>query len=760
MTNRIGQQLGNYRLVHLLGQGDFSEVYLGEHVYQRMQVAIKLLHTQLGGNEVESFRMEAQRLASLRHPQILSVLDCGLEGTMPFLVMGYVPTGNLRQRYAKGMRVQLPMVVTYVKQVAEALQYAIEQRLLHRDIKPENMLVGQRDEVLLSDFGIGAIFNNTIAMNMPMAVSSIPYMAPEQIQRHPSPASDQYSLGVVVYEWLSGELPFHGSVNEILNMHMMAPPPSLRAMVPGLSAEVEQVVMKALAKDPRGRFPSVQAFAMALEQVSQVATSSPVAARQGSRFPEAMNRPGSAGPSDEFMTRPGQPLSQTALATPANPFQLKEGAMPANQATMASNSMASSAQPAIAPPDTLSPQEPPKRGISRRTMVLGLAGLGIAGLALVGGAVEAVNLLSSSSPVAPPKPTFPFSWSGFGYDAAHTHFNPDEHVLSATNVSRLALAWSAPTKGAIFSSSPAAANGLIFVGSQDKKLYAFDATTGKVKWSAPTGNVIFSSPAIADGLIFISCNDKKLYAFDAASGQMRWSTSTGAAIFSSPVLVNSIVYAGSQDKKLYAFNATSGQILWSAPTGNAIYDSPAVANGVVYVGSHDKNLYAFDATTGKKLWSTATGDIIYSSPAVANGLVYVGSADHKLHAFNATTGKSSWSTSTGAPIYSSPAVANGVVYAGSYDKKLYAFDAMSGQVKWSSPTQAPIFSSPAVANGIVFAGSQDKKLYAFDATSGQVLWFVSPGNLINSSPAVANGYVYVGCDDGKLYAFRLNTTGA
>jgi outer membrane protein assembly factor BamB len=757
MTNRIGQQLGNYRLVHLLGQGDFSEVYLSEHVYQRKQVAIKLLYTQLGSNDVESFRMEAQRLSSLGHPHILSVLECGVEGTMPFLVMNYVPNRNLRQRHPKGTRLQLSNVVAYVKQVANALQYAHEQRLLHRDVKPENMLFGQHDEVLLSDFSITPIFNNTISTNIQVAVNTIPYMAPEQIQRYPSPASDQYSLGIVVYEWLCGELPFRGSINEILNMHIMASPPALRAMVPGLPAEVEQVVMTTLAKDPRGRFPSVQAFAMALEQVSQVATSSPVAARQASRFPEAMNRSSSAGSTGNLTTRSDGPMIPTALATPASPFS---GTMPANQATMSQNSMAGSVQPAVIPPDTVSPQQPPKRGISRRTMVLGLAGLGIAGLALVGAAAGGIALLSPSSPAAPPKPTFPFSWTGFGYDAAHTHFNPDEHVLSATNVSRLALAWSAPTRGAIFSSSPATANGLVFVGSQDKSLYAFDAATGKVRWSAPIGVVIFSSPATANGLIFISCNDKKLYAFEAASGQMLWSTSTGAPIFSSPVVVNGIVYVGSQDKKLYAFNATTDKILWSASTGNAIYDSPAVANGVVYVGSHDKKLYAFDATTGKKQWATSTGDLIYSSPAVANGLVYVGSADHKVHAFDATTGKISWSTSTGAAIYSSPAVANGVVYVGSYDKKLYAFDATSGQVRWSAPTGGPIFSSPAVANGVVYVGSQDKKLYAFDATSSQILWSISPGNLINSSPAVANGYLYVGCDDGKLYAFHVAETAA
>src|SRR5215467_2199388 len=504
MADRIGQQLGNYRLVHLLGQGSFAEVYLGEHVYLAKHAAIKLVHTQLGNSDIESFRIEAQRLSSLEHPHILSILDFGVEWAMPFLIMSYAPNGTLRQRHSKGTRLPLDAVSIYVKQVSEALQYAHEQRFLHRDVKPENMLLGRREEVLLSDFGITAIVRNTISMNMQMALSSIPYMAPEQIQGYASPASDQYSLGVVVYEWLCGELPFRGSMNEILNMHMMAPPPPLRATVPAIPPAVEQVVMMVLSKDPRGRFASVKAFAMALEQASQVAISSPVAALQGSHYQETMSRPSSPGSTGDLVTRPGDSMVSTAFATPTSPFPLKEGTTPANQATTAPNSMAGFAQPGAVPPDTVRPQEPPKRNISRRTVVLGLAGLGLAGLALVGAAAEGIALLSSSPSTAPAKPTFPFSWGGFGYDAAHTHFNPDEHVLSAANVSSLALAWSALTRGAIFSSSPATANGLVFVGSQDRKLYAFDAATGKVRWSASTGAVIFSSPAMANGQIFIS----------------------------------------------------------------------------------------------------------------------------------------------------------------------------------------------------------------------------------------------------------------
>ena len=157
MGEHVGQKLGNYRLIQLLGQGNFSEVYLGEHVHLNTQAAIKVLYGQLAKNEGEGFLNAARTLAHLRHPHIVQVLDFGVEGTTPFLVMDYAPGGNLRQRHPKGAQIPLDTVVTYVTQVAAALQYAHQQQLIHRDIKPENLLLGRNNEVLLSDFGIAVM---------------------------------------------------------------------------------------------------------------------------------------------------------------------------------------------------------------------------------------------------------------------------------------------------------------------------------------------------------------------------------------------------------------------------------------------------------------------------------------------------------------------------------------------------------------------------------------------------------------------------
>jgi predicted ATPase/class 3 adenylate cyclase len=265
MSDRIGQHLGNYQLIQLLGQGHWASVYLGEHLHLHTQAAIKVLHEALASSDEEGFLGEARMLARLRHPHIVRVLDFGVQESIPFLVMEYAPGGTLRQLHPKGTRLPLQTVISYVKQVASALQYAHEQRLIHRDLKPENLLLGPDQEVWLSDFGLAIVAQSTRSQPFQQTAGTLAYMAPEQLQGHPTPASDQYALGVLVFEWLCGSHPFEGSVTELMVQQLTMPPPPLHERVPAISAEVEQVVLQALAKDPEQRFASVQAFALALE---------------------------------------------------------------------------------------------------------------------------------------------------------------------------------------------------------------------------------------------------------------------------------------------------------------------------------------------------------------------------------------------------------------------------------------------------------------------------------------------------------------
>lgn len=268
MAFEVGKVLGNYRLLRLLGRGGFADVYLAMHIYLKTYVAIKVLSMQLTNDDIEHFSEEARIIASLDHPHILRVIDFGIERGIPYLVMDYAPNGSLLHIYPRRSFLPLGTVILYMKQIALALQYIHDKKLIHRDIKPDNLLIGRNGEILISDFDIAVMAHSTRSLGTGNAYGTIHYMAPEQIQGKPRFASDQYALGIIVYGWLCGTPPFHGTVMEIGMQHLLTSPQPLGERLSTISQEVAQVVLKALAKDPHQGYENVRIFVEALEQAN------------------------------------------------------------------------------------------------------------------------------------------------------------------------------------------------------------------------------------------------------------------------------------------------------------------------------------------------------------------------------------------------------------------------------------------------------------------------------------------------------------
>jgi outer membrane protein assembly factor BamB len=357
------------------------------------------------------------------------------------------------------------------------------------------------------------------------------------------------------------------------------------------------------------------------------------------------------------------------------------------------------------------------------------------------------------------------NWSQFRMRASHDGHNLTENVLRPATVAGLSLLWKYTTGASGYSSysSPAVANGMVYVGSFDRNVYALNASTGALRWKHTTLDQVQSSPAVANGVVYIGSGvaDGNVYALKASTGALLWKYAAGRA--SSPAVANGVVYVGSRDRHVYALNAATGALLWKYTIGASVYSSPAVVNGVVYVGSDDHNVYALNASTGALLWKYTTGGLstgspVQSSPAVVDGVVYIGSdyPDNSVYALNATTGALLWKYTTGDRVFSSPAVANGVVYVGSDDGNVYALNASTGAPLWKYATGTILVrSSPAVANGVVYVGSWYGNVYALNARTGALLWKHTTDYYVSSSPAVANGVVYVGSDNGNVYAFGL-----
>lgn len=258
--------LGNYRLLHLLCKGTIADVYLGKHIYLKTEAAIKVLHVMLHEEAIEHFREEARQLRLLEHPHIIHVRDMDIEDRIPFLIMEYAPGGTVRERHPQGIPLPLPTILAYTQQIASALDYAHAQNLIHLDLKPENLLLDQNGNILLSDFGETLLMRHVDEMDKQSIGGTLAYTAPEQIHGKPCPASDQYVLALLVYEWLSGRRPFSGSAAELCGQHLFASPPLLAAQIPSLPPAIDLVLGKALAKSAEARFATVSDFVAMLER--------------------------------------------------------------------------------------------------------------------------------------------------------------------------------------------------------------------------------------------------------------------------------------------------------------------------------------------------------------------------------------------------------------------------------------------------------------------------------------------------------------
>ena len=358
-------------------------------------------------------------------------------------------------------------------------------------------------------------------------------------------------------------------------------------------------------------------------------------------------------------------------------------------------------------------------------------------------------------------------WPMFRHDLNHTGYS------TSSTPDTVELLWSfsvSETLNATFaeiSSSPAVVDGKIYFGTfeyyegqpcgkVEGGVFCLDALNGEELWYHRTGGEIYlSSPAIADGKVYVGVFDKKTYCLNADDGEELWTYTIAGYVTSSPSVVNGKVYIGSaEDNKVYCLDATIGTKLWEYTTNNGVYSSPAINNEKVYIGSDDGKVYCLDADTGDKLWDYNTSsDHVPSSPAVVNGKVYIGSYNNKVYCLDADTGEKLWDYTTGDRVCSSPAVADGKVYIGSDDSKAYCLDADTGDFIWSYTTGDFVWSSPAVADGKVYIGSDDNKVYCLDADNGTKLWDYTTDSLVYSSPAVADGRVYIGSLDGTLYAF-------
>ncbi len=276
MEDLSGQSLGPYKLLNRVGMGGMASVYRAYQPSMDRYVAVKVLPREFAQDPafVGRFEQEAKTIARLEHRHILPVYDYGEHEGITYLVMRYIDAGTLKDLIARGP-VEARTALRLAAQVADALDYGHRQGVTHRDVKPSNVLIDQGGDAYLTDFGIAKLAESVVQFTGSGQLIGTPsYMSPEQGQGKPTdPRSDIYSLGIVLYEMVTGRLPFEAETPvAVVLMHLRDPLPPPRAQNPALPEDVERIILKATAKAPEERYPSAAEMSRALQDALSAAT--------------------------------------------------------------------------------------------------------------------------------------------------------------------------------------------------------------------------------------------------------------------------------------------------------------------------------------------------------------------------------------------------------------------------------------------------------------------------------------------------------
>jgi len=338
-------------------------------------------------------------------------------------------------------------------------------------------------------------------------------------------------------------------------------------------------------------------------------------------------------------------------------------------------------------------------------------------------------------------------WTPLALEAGVLFFGDDAGTLHALDIAKRQLRWRFATTGRIRSAATVDGGAVLFA-SDDGFLYAVGRDSGRERWKLDLGSsglerrlpaasppyaydYLHSSPTVEEGTVYVGSADKKLYAVDAETGRLRWSFAAQGSIRSSPAVSGGTVYFGSWDGSVYAVSAESGEEVWSYGTGAPIQGSPAIAGGRVIVGSRSARVLALDAASGEVEWTyvLAHGSWVESSPVVKGDIVYIGSSDAlALLALDARSGAEVWRFKTGGWSWGTPVVTDEVVYIGSISASPYwvdlvsgffAVDRQTGEERWRMTPEAVegyviggVFAAPAIDAGIVYVASLDGRIHA------------------------------------------------
>jgi outer membrane protein assembly factor BamB/tRNA A-37 threonylcarbamoyl transferase component Bud32 len=605
--------LGRFYVQRSLGKGGMSNVYLAEDQHFSPPHNLRSLKEMIGRldeqNHLSNFEREANVLASLRHPRIPRVYDYFTIYHRAYLVLDYIEGQDLEATLHRTPGMARPEdVVEWMLQLCEIVQYlhTQPQPIVFRDLKPNNIILTPEGDIVLIDFGIAKLLQQTGAIDT--NVGTIGYAAPEMYEGRAERRSDIFALGAMMHHLLTKQDP---RLRSPFSFHQHP----IRHYNPAVTPDLDAVVMKCVQQPIDKRFQSISELRAALEAAI---------GRQA-----VYSRPSTGG----VDYRPGQiPSTSRYKTTTIWRYETENEVRATPQVshdTVFIGSYDNNLHAIDRKTGALRWKFPTEGGICvtpaiwKDTVIFGSQDFNVYSLLMDTGTEN---------------------WRYRTWNRVHSsprlygdrlYIGSDDMYIHAIDPRNGVMIWRHPTYREIWSSA-AYEDGIVFLGSSDSSVYAVDALTGDQRWRARAQAEVISSPAVIDGYVYFGSMDFMIYAVDMKSGWQAWRTPTEGHVISSPLVVDDQLYVGSTDNNLYCLDRQTGRVNWKFSTGGQVNSSPTfdADTSALYFGSNDHNVYSLDLQ-GNLRWRFPTGDIVPGSACVRHGVCYIGSVDGYLYALRA-----------------------------------------------------------------------------------------------------------------------------